>query len=194
MEKLDEKDRAICIALEKDARASVSEVARKTGLPRDSVHYRIQRLIKQGYVHTFEMILDHKKLGYPIYAYVNFELHNLSEEDEKLFHGYLMENDYIGHISKVTGRYDYMIAIVARELSKLGINIEEKEDGMILHPSSNLKGAALNSENDHRLFMAFSIAGMYVGECTVSDPESVKVSYPNFIEDVGSIGAKISVQ
>ena len=85
------------------------------------------------------------------------------------------------------------IAIVARELGKLGVKIEEKEDGLILHPETNLRGSSLNSENDHRLFMAFCIAGMYVGDCEVSDPDSVKVSYPNFIEEMNSIGAKISV-
>ena len=86
------------------------------------------------------------------------------------------------------------IAIVARELTKLGIKVDEKDDGMILHPSDNLKGVSLNSENDHRLFMAFCIAGMFIGDCTVSDPESVKVSYPNFIEEMNRIGAKITVQ
>lgn len=63
------------------------------------------------------MILDHKKLGFPVYVYVNIELHNLSEEDEKKFHGYLMETVFVGHIAKVTGRYDYMIAIVARDMT-----------------------------------------------------------------------------
>jgi 3-phosphoshikimate 1-carboxyvinyltransferase len=86
------------------------------------------------------------------------------------------------------------IAIVAREIVKLGIVVEEKEDGLILNPSNDLNGAVLNSENDHRLFMAFCIAGMYIGDCTVTDPESVKVSYPNFIEEMNKIGAKISVQ
>ena len=86
------------------------------------------------------------------------------------------------------------IAIVARELTKLGIKVDEKDDGMILHPSDNLKGVSLNSENDHRLSMAFCIAGMFIGDCTVSDPESVKVSYPNFIEEMNRIGAKITVQ
>ncbi len=86
------------------------------------------------------------------------------------------------------------IAIVARELTKLGIKIEEKEDGMILEPSENIVGAELNSENDHRLFMAFCIAGMYIGNCIVSDPESVKVSYPNFVEVMNRLGAKIQVQ
>lgn len=85
------------------------------------------------------------------------------------------------------------IAIISRELVKLGIKIEEKEDGLILESSENLKGAELNSENDHRLFMSFCIAGMYVGNCTVTDPESVNVSFPNFIEEMNRLGAKIQV-
>ncbi len=86
------------------------------------------------------------------------------------------------------------IAIISRELVKLGIKIQEKEDGLILESSENLIGAELNSENDHRLFMAFCIAGMYIGDCIITDPESVKISYPNFIEDMNSLGAKIQVQ
>lgn len=83
------------------------------------------------------------------------------------------------------------IAILARELKKLGVNVEEKEDGLILESTDKLHSADLNSENDHRLFIAFCIAGMYVGNCTVSDPESIDVSYPNFISDLKRIGGKI---
>lgn len=84
------------------------------------------------------------------------------------------------------------IAILARELQKLGINVTEKEDGLILGPPKEPRGASLNSENDHRLFMAFCIAAMYVGGCTVSDSDSVDVSYPSFISDMSRTGAKIS--
>ncbi|MBI5697917.1 MAG: 3-phosphoshikimate 1-carboxyvinyltransferase [Thaumarchaeota archaeon] len=84
------------------------------------------------------------------------------------------------------------IAILVRELRKLGLEITEKEDGMILNPPTKLTDAALDSEDDHRLFMAFCIAAMYVGDCTVSDPESVDVSYPSFISDMNRVGAKIS--
>jgi 3-phosphoshikimate 1-carboxyvinyltransferase len=86
------------------------------------------------------------------------------------------------------------IAIVSRELVKLGINIEEKEDGLILENSEKISGADLNSEEDHRLFMSFCIAGMYVGNCTVTDPESVKVSYPNFVEEMNRMGANIKTE
>ena len=86
------------------------------------------------------------------------------------------------------------IAILSRELSKLGIRVHEKEDGFILESAHSLKPAELSSENDHRLFMAFCIAGMYVGDCMVTDPESVSVSYPDFIKRMNMCGAKIQVQ
>lgn len=85
------------------------------------------------------------------------------------------------------------IAIISRELIKLGIKVQEREDGLILEPSEHLIGAELNSENDHRLFMAFCIAGMFIGKCTVTDPQSVKVSYPNFVEEMSRLGAKIKI-
>ena len=83
------------------------------------------------------------------------------------------------------------IAIISRELKKIGIIVEEHEDGMKLTPNENLSSGELNSENDHRLFMAFSIAAMYIGDCTVTDPDSVQISYPNFISDMKNVGAQI---
>ena len=85
------------------------------------------------------------------------------------------------------------IAIISRELQKIGIKIDEKEDGMILKNSNSHHGAEMNSENDHRLFMAFSIAGMYVGDCIVSDPNSINVSFLNFIDEIKRIGGKLEI-
>jgi 3-phosphoshikimate 1-carboxyvinyltransferase len=85
------------------------------------------------------------------------------------------------------------IAILAKELAKIGVIITEKEDGLILEAPKMLKSAELDSSEDHRLFMALSIAGMFVGNCTVTDPDSVDVSYPTFVEDMKKIGAKIIV-
>ncbi len=86
------------------------------------------------------------------------------------------------------------IAILARELQKMGVGVKEKEDGLILSPPKEPKGAALNSEGDHRLFMAFCIAAMYVGDCTVSDAGSVDVSYPGFVSDMDRVGAIIKLE
>ena len=83
------------------------------------------------------------------------------------------------------------IAIISRELKKIGLDIVEKDDGMVIKKSSLLVPAELNSENDHRLFMAFAIVSMVIGECSVSDPDAIDVSYPNFISDLIDAGANI---
>ncbi len=85
------------------------------------------------------------------------------------------------------------IAIICNELKKIGVLISEKEDGMILKKGNALNGAELNSHEDHRLFMAFSIVSMYLGDCTVTDPDSANVSYPNFVLDMQNCGARISM-
>lgn len=85
------------------------------------------------------------------------------------------------------------IAILAKELAKIGVGVTEKEDGLILEAPKNIKSAELDSSEDHRLFMSLSIAGMFVGNCTVTDPDSVDVSYPTFIQDMKKIGANLIV-
>ena len=86
------------------------------------------------------------------------------------------------------------IAIIARELKKTGLDVQERDDGLILHRTGSLHGARLISERDHRLFMAFCIAGIFVGGCTVTDPDSVGVSYPDFVDEMGRMGADITVR
>ncbi|MCY3853958.1 MAG: 3-phosphoshikimate 1-carboxyvinyltransferase [Thaumarchaeota archaeon] len=84
------------------------------------------------------------------------------------------------------------LSIISREFKKVSLLVEEKDDGIILQNTGNLKGAHFNPENDHRLFMTFCVAGMYIGECTISDRESIDVSYPNFLRDVCKVGGNIS--
>ena len=83
------------------------------------------------------------------------------------------------------------IAVLSSELAKIGLIIKESEDGMTLE-KGDLHGAHLDAKGDHRLFMVFCIAGMYIGDCTVSDPESVGVSYPEFISDMKKVGGEIN--
>ena len=83
------------------------------------------------------------------------------------------------------------LSIISRELKKLGLNITEYDDGIILNKITDLHTASLNAKKDHRLFMAFCIAGMYIGDCVITDPDSINVSYPTFITDLNNIGGKI---
>src|SRR5208283_1803651 len=84
------------------------------------------------------------------------------------------------------------IAILAKELSKLGVRIEERPDGMKIHPVDRLRPALLDAHDDHRMFMAFSLASMLIpGGTPVLGEESLDVSYPAFLEDLKRLGATV---
>jgi 3-phosphoshikimate 1-carboxyvinyltransferase len=85
------------------------------------------------------------------------------------------------------------IANIARELAKFGADIDEFHDGLTISAPKRLKNASLEAYNDHRLFMAFSIASMMTEKSTVEGAESVDVSYPNFMQDMKRLGAKLSL-
>ncbi len=84
------------------------------------------------------------------------------------------------------------IAVIARELSKLGVSIAESADGLVIDPPKKLHAATLDAHDDHRMFMAFALASMLVpGGAPVIGVESLDVSYPGFLEDMKSLGARI---
>jgi 3-phosphoshikimate 1-carboxyvinyltransferase len=85
------------------------------------------------------------------------------------------------------------VANIAKELTKLGAQVREFQDGLFIRPPKKLKNTSLEAYEDHRLFMAFTIAAMMTEKSVVAGSESVDVSYPNFIQDMRSLGARISL-
>jgi 3-phosphoshikimate 1-carboxyvinyltransferase len=83
------------------------------------------------------------------------------------------------------------VSNIAFELAKFGATVKEQRDEIAITPPTLLKNASLDAYNDHRLFMAFTIASMLTEKSTVSGAESVDVSYPNFIQDMINLGAHI---
>jgi 3-phosphoshikimate 1-carboxyvinyltransferase len=84
------------------------------------------------------------------------------------------------------------VANIARELVKLGARVDEFHDGLMISAPKRLKNASLEAYNDHRLFMAFTIASMMTERSVVAGAESVDVSYPNFVSDMKDLGARFS--
>ncbi len=84
------------------------------------------------------------------------------------------------------------ISMVAQELRKLGAEIEELPDGMIITGPTRLKGSEVNSHGDHRLGMALAVAGLAAdGETQVLDAGSIGDSFPGFAETLSQLGASI---
>jgi Lrp/AsnC family leucine-responsive transcriptional regulator len=67
---LDEKDRAILIELQKDARRSTKAIAKDLNIPRATVHERIKRMMDKGVIRGFTVIPDYAQLGEPVTAFV----------------------------------------------------------------------------------------------------------------------------
>jgi 3-phosphoshikimate 1-carboxyvinyltransferase len=80
------------------------------------------------------------------------------------------------------------------ELRKLGARVEELPDELRIRGVKQLKGARLNSYGDHRMVMALAVAGLAAqGETIVDGAENISVSYPNFVDDMRKLGAKVEL-
>ncbi len=80
------------------------------------------------------------------------------------------------------------IASTVRELSRLGVTIEELPDGMVIYGGSRLLGTVVESHSDHRLAMSLAIAGLVAeGETIIQGAQVADVSYPDFWEVLGEL-------
>lgn len=113
MDKLDLKDRKILYELDLNSRQTDSEIAKKVGLTRDSVRYRINKLVENGYINYFMTLLNSMKLGYDWYR-TFFKFQNLTIEKEKEIIDYLKER--ASWITKVEGVWDLNTGIFVRNV------------------------------------------------------------------------------
>ena len=81
------------------------------------------------------------------------------------------------------------ILVMAENLSRMGADITPTDDGMIIHGGKPLHGAEIDSYLDHRVAMSFAIAGLLCdGPLSIKGGDCVKISYPEFYEDLYRLG------
>ncbi|MDG6902373.1 MAG: 3-phosphoshikimate 1-carboxyvinyltransferase [Nitrososphaerota archaeon] len=86
------------------------------------------------------------------------------------------------------------ISVTAEGLAKVGAKIDERPDGLRITGPSHLLPAALNAHEDHRMFMAFSLASLLLPTgIPVVGSESLDVSYPSFLADMQRLGASVEM-
>jgi 3-phosphoshikimate 1-carboxyvinyltransferase len=76
------------------------------------------------------------------------------------------------------------IAVMARELARLGVRVEERADGLVVHGGAPLRGGTIDPANDHRVAMAFALAGLLSPGIAIAQPGCVAKSYPGFWADL----------
>jgi 3-phosphoshikimate 1-carboxyvinyltransferase len=73
------------------------------------------------------------------------------------------------------------IGLMAQELARFGVAVDEKPDGMVIHGGAALHGALCSGHRDHRLAMSLGIAGALAdGVTLIEDAEVADISYPDF--------------
>ena len=80
------------------------------------------------------------------------------------------------------------IASIAANLRAMGAQVEERQDGLKIPGGQSLRGAELESFDDHRIAMAFSIAALRAqGETLIRGSECAAISYPAFFSALESL-------
>jgi len=80
------------------------------------------------------------------------------------------------------------ITAVAQNLNAMGVKIEVFEDGFAIEGPQKLRGAVIESFHDHRIAMAFAIAGLIAeGKTVIRNAECAEISYPGFYEMIKGI-------
>lgn len=98
-------------------------------------------------------------------------------------------NTFIKGIKELKVKETDRIKAIIDNLSKMGVKIEEKDNGIIIYGKQGfLKAARLNSYGDHRIAMSMAIAALKAeNDCYISDVKCVDTSYPGFLKDLEKI-------
>lgn len=73
------------------------------------------------------------------------------------------------------------------ELRRLGVRVEEREDGMLIQPCAELQPAGIRTYGDHRMAMAFALIGLRVPGIRIEDPACVSKTFPAYFDALESL-------
>lgn len=122
--KLDLKDRRILFELDVNSRQPNSEIAKKVGLSKQVVGFRIKRLIEEKVISSFYSVIDISKLGFTVHK--NFlRLQNLDKGKEKELIDFLVNHPNVVWVASCDGRFDLAFGTWAKDMAFLDKTITE---------------------------------------------------------------------
>ena len=130
---LDSKDRKILNLLQLDSRMMLKDIAKAIGLSIDSTHKRMKKMQKEG-VFFPTILIDPKKIGYPLAVDVKVKLKDIDEKRYNEFIGFLTEHPNVIAVLTASGDYDITIPLIAKDynqLDKLRLEIRQKFKDLI---------------------------------------------------------------
>lgn len=89
----------------------------------------------------------------------------------------------IRNVAHIRHKETDRLAATATELRKLGARVTEHDDGLLIEPAS-VRGAAIDTYDDHRMAMSFALAGLRTANVVIRNPTCTGKTYPTFFEDL----------
>ena len=115
--KLTVKDKKILKLLDRDARESNSQLAKKARLSKNIVNYQIHRLEKEGIIKRYITLVDYSKLGYMLFrVYLDLYEKDLQKEQELV--QYLVKNKKTGLVARTSGDWDIIFTLYVKSLEE----------------------------------------------------------------------------
>jgi len=100
-------------------------------------------------------------------------------------------SEFVG-IERARIKESNRVAAMKEGLERMGVKVIEERDRLTV-TGSRLKGAVIDSKDDHRIAMAFSILGSLVGDTVINGAECVNKTFPEFWDILRSIGGKVKI-
>lgn len=120
---LDKKDSTILAALKENAKLSTQQIAKRTRIPITTVHNRIKKLEKEGIVKGYTVVLDNKKIGKPLAAYilitVDYKLLKEIKKSQYELAQQLLKNPAVESSAMITGASDIIIKVRCGSIDEL---------------------------------------------------------------------------
>jgi Lrp/AsnC family leucine-responsive transcriptional regulator len=111
---MDDFDRKIVTALQKNARISLTELSKIVHLSLPAVRSRLLKLEDQGYFASFSAILDPEKFGKEFTCYCLIQLNGHTIFHDEIFEKFIMENRDILECHRIAGQYEYLLKIITK--------------------------------------------------------------------------------
>ncbi|MEM0158757.1 MAG: Lrp/AsnC family transcriptional regulator [Thermoplasmataceae archaeon] len=125
-DKPDEKDMQILRYLVDHGRDKISEISSNLGIPRATIFERLEKLKKNNFIKRFTVDLDYDKLGYTIMSYVLIEFDFSSNTTQQKLCAELSKLDNVVLASIISGRWDIIILVIAKNMKELADFVLEK--------------------------------------------------------------------
>jgi len=127
---IDQKDIQILNLIQKNCKLTIKELAKKIGLPITTTHARIKRLEKMGIIKGYKAILDERKLGYDVTAFIFISFSYKLEEEGKITQREVARKiatfPEVQEVHIITGTWDMILKVKIKSVDDLGKFVVDK--------------------------------------------------------------------